>query len=403
MGIAQASSSGCTCKAQRAMILLSLLQLVFVCQRIDAFSTSPWSSTSTSREFTFITSNSRATSTSSSTLYAAKCSALPSGLSPFEKSVAKSLDVQGSFRKLAGPALEKAIAAGATQLELDFPPLIGGDQSKTQFDDFDNVSELNSNRDWCVQLLPTLSDKQRDIWFVLPDDKECELACTEWTGQRFRKAAKFTSIRAATCATAGDTGYTKAWGSSIASTVNKMTGGDGILADSSTLDDLDNDADDDVTSSSSSTSTGLRLHLVCQPGNGGPVEDWINVERLHKASTSASPPVTCIVNGALDKVRDGYYAAVFFPALARTVPFYKQFEAVFVLKPLSDKGLYGWLYRVYPEPWQVVLQTARQVQKGDETVVKVENTVALVSDKRPSYQEALKAMLATAANQNVKQ
>jgi hypothetical protein len=365
------------------MILLPLLQLLLACQRIDAFSTT-WSTTTT-------------TLPSASALYASKYSLLPPGLSPFEKSVAKGLDVQGSFRKLAAPAFEKAIRDGATRLELDFPPLMGGDKSKTQFDDFDNLQELNANRDWCAQFLPTLAGSgagsttsKRDIWFVLPDDKECELAKIEWTGQRYRQAAKFTSIRAATCATAGTDKYALAWGSSIASTVNKLQGGDGILADSSTLDNL-NDA---------ATATE-RLHLVCQPGNAGPVEDWINVERLHNAASTLSADkavVTCIVNGALDKVRDGYYAAVFFPALARTVPFYKQFQAVFVLKPVSDKGLYGWLFRVYPEPWQVILQTARPVRKGDETVMTVENTVALVSQDRPSYQEAVQAMLTAALN-----
>jgi hypothetical protein len=378
------------------MILLSLLQLLLACQRIDAFASTRWSGTS----------RSATTNTLPSALYASKnlqkYSSLPPGLSPFEKSVAKSLDVQGSFRKLAAPAFEQAIRDGATRLELEFPPLIGGDLSKTNFDDFDNVQELNANSDFCAQFLPTLAGSgagsstgsKRDIWFVLPDDKECELAKTEWTGQRFRKAAKFTSIRAATCATAGTNEFALAWGSSIASTFDKLKGGDGILADSSTLDDL-------TDAAATTTTTTERLHLVCQPGSGGPVEDWINVEKLHNAASSIladKTVVTCVVNGALDKVRDGYYAAVFFPALAATVPFYKQFQSVFFLKPVSDKGMYGWLYRVYPEPWQVILQTARPVQKGDETVMTVENTVALVSESRPSYQEAVQAMLTAALN-----
>jgi hypothetical protein len=136
------------------------------------------------------------------------------------------------------------------------------------------------------------------------------------------------------------------------------------------------------------------LYLVCQPGNGGPVEDWINVEKLAKAKPDA---ITCVVNGALDKVRDGYYPAFVFPALATTVPFYKNFEAAFFLKPISDKGVYGWIYRVYPEPWQVILQTARPQEKGGQSVVVVEETVALTSPRRPSYAEAVKALLATAS------
>lgn len=363
--------------SRQRMFLLSIIHAILLGNAVNAFS---------SPVVQRISIRHAVSTTRTTALQGAKYSALPQGISPFEKSLAKGLDVQGNFRKLAAPALEKAIQAGVTLVELDFPPLVGGDLSKTQFDDFDNVQELNANSDWCAQLLPDLATtgvlSKREVWFVLPDDKECELAKQEWTGQRFQGAARFTSIRAATISAAGESQYSKAWGSSIASTVNKMTGGDGILADSSTLDELDPAAD--------------RLHLVCQPGNGGPVEDWINTERLHKAS---SGQLTVVVNGALDKVRDGYYAAVFFPALAATVPFYKEFEPVLVLRPISAKGLYGWLFRVYPEPWQVVLQTARQSKKGDETVMTIENVVALVSETRPTYQQSVDAMLATAATQ----
>ena len=319
---------------------------------------------------------------------------LPKGLSPFEKSVSKSLDIQGTFRKLAQTALERALRDGQTQLELEFPPLAGGDQSKSQFDDFDNLSELDANRDWCAQLVPTLTKKTvKDVWFILPDDKECELTKQEWTGQRYRSACRFTSIRAALSRVLGEDNQdqmTLAWGTTLASTMNKwFQGGDGILADSSTLDELD-------------PTVSPRLHLVCQPGNGGPVEDWINVQTLHQRSNTLpqQQAPTCIVNGALDKVRDGYYPGVFFPALAATKSFYDDFEAVFWLKPIVDKGLYGWLYRVYPEPWQVILQTVQQQQEGRDgqpVRITVQDTVALVSETRPSYPQAVNAMVQAAA------
>jgi hypothetical protein len=336
-----------------------------------------------------------------SLLYASK---LPKGISPFEKSVAKGLDIQGEFRKIASKAILQAIKDGQTQLEIDFPPLLGGGSSKTAFDDFDNIQELNANRDWCVPLAPLIAASKQQQWLILPDDKECELAQKEWGGgQLFRRAAKFTSIRAALVQVAGEQKVTKAWGSTIAATFNKLSGGDGILADSRLLDDLSDAGDSEA-----------RLYLVCQPGNGGPVEDWINVEQLHRSSPRQT--VTCVVNGALDKVRDGYYPVLFFPALAKTVPFYRDFEAVFFLKPISDKGLYGWyvsgrfvscrscfqdvslhtyrLYRVYPEPWQVILQMPEQQQKGSQTVISVQEIVALTSTKRPSYSDAVQAMVA---------
>lgn len=295
---------------------------------------------------------------------------LPSGLSPFEKGASKSLNLQGTFRKLAASAIDKAVKNGERLVEVDFPPFIGG---KSQFDDYDNVSELDTNRDWCAQLVPMLSNQaaSKCTWLVLPDDKECELAAIEWTGQLYRSETKrFTSIRAACEATSGSL-VKKAWGSNLAETFNKLQGGDGVLADSTKLDTL--------------TLIDGRFQLICQPGNGGPVEDWINVEQLAQGEC-----ITCVVNGALDKVRDGYYPAIFFPALAKTTPFYKTFEPVFIAKPLNDKGFAGWLFRVYPEPWQVILQTARPDKNND---LKVINTVVLETTERPSYTEAVNALI----------
>jgi Domain of unknown function (DUF1995) len=361
-----------------------------------------------------------------------KCTPLPAGLSPFVKSQSKGLDLQGTFRKIATTALQRAVQdlSSSTKaiacFEVEFPPLIGsGDTaggSKSQFDDFDNISELNANADWCVQWAPlvntALGMKDDDnIWLVFPDDKECELAKKQWTGQRYRQAAKFTSIRAAVSAvtTASSSSqsktttsseplvFAKAWGSSFASAVNKMQGGDGILADSSTLDELN-------VSNNGKNDKSKRLHIVCQPGNGGPVEDWINVQTLHTSSSNTNNDgvMTCIVNGALDKVRDGYYPALFFPALAKaSQSFYQESAAkvqtVFYLKPITDKGLYGWLFYVYGEPWQVVLQTATQKQDrdGGSTVrTVVQDTIALLSAKRPTYQQAVQALVKTALTMN---
>ena len=55
-------------------------------------------------------------------------SPLPEGISPFEKSISKSIDVQANFRKQAKPAVDAAISDGIKLMEIEFPPLIGGDQ-----------------------------------------------------------------------------------------------------------------------------------------------------------------------------------------------------------------------------------------------------------------------------------
>lgn len=333
-----------------------------------------------------------------------KLSSLPRDISPFEKSAAKGRDLQGDFRKIAEVAINAALRDGKTRLEIEFPPLLGGDKSKSQFDDFDNVQELNMNRDWCVQLLPSLATSGAEagttgkaggrIWFILPDLKEVELCKDEWKGQRYQQAASYTSIEAVAAhySTGGaknnaEEGYSKPWGATFAGAVNQLLGGEsgdsGLLGNKGALDDLD--------------AASAWLHLVCQPGNGGPVEDWINVKALHEnaADITGSVVPTCVVNGALDKVRDGYYAPFIFPKLAKTFDFYRSFESAFFLKPVSDKGVYGWLFRVYPEPWQVVLQ--RPVRNPKNDILVVEDTVALVSDARPSYSECVQALVTTAA------
>ena len=332
----------------------------------------------------FSTSLHKAKDTSFSTTttsLSASLSPLPKDISPFEKSSSKSRDIQGEFRQIAEKAVKTAIADGVKQIEIEFPPLLGGSLSKSQFDDFDNVQELNENRDWCIQFMINLLNT-KPVWFILPDLKEVELAKEEWTGKRYRDAAVWSSIEAVTDHYS-DGSYAKPWGATFASGMSSLLGGSngdaGLLGDQNALDQLEGSAG---------------LHLVCQPGNGGPVEDWVNVEAIHKSSGGDIP--TCVVNGALDKVRDGYYPGVVFPKLAKSFPFYRNFEATFFLKPISDKGVYGWVYRVYPEQWQVYLQVP--FQKNGQVLV--EDRLALVSESRPSYAEAVNALLA-AANKEV--
>lgn len=314
-----------------------------------------------------------------------KLSKLPTGISPFEKDLSKSLDIQGMIRTTACKAIDIALNNDNINLiEIDFPSLIGGYLSKTQFDDYDNVQELNANRDWCIQITPIIQKtikSSTSIWFILPDDKEVELAKDTWKGQIYTKSCKMTSIRAVCellLSRSNDSTYRKTWGSSIASTMNKFMGGDGILGDSNSLD-------------KTLSITENRINLFCQPGNGGPVEDWINVRAIHETNSEQIQP-TIVVNGSLDKVRDGYYPSIFFPALSKTISFYKQFTFVYCLKPITYQNLYGWLYRVYPEPYQVILQ--RTIVKNDR--IEVKETIALVSNDRPTYQEIINALTNTA-------
>merc|ERR1712129_296342 len=89
------------------------------------------------------------------------------------------------------------------------------------------------------------------------------------------------------------------------------------------------------------------LQVVVQPGDGGPIEDWLNLELLRKDGT----PMVCL-NGALDKVTSGYYSNFLNPKLAKCAErFFSKFEPVYFCKPLGAGR--GWLFRVSPEPWQL--------------------------------------------------
>lgn len=111
--------------------------------------------------------------------------------------------------------------------------------------------------------------------------------------------------------------------------------------------------------------------------------DWINVELLERDNSTL-----VVVNGQLDRVRGGYYNSFIFPKIGQVAErFYRKFEPIFCLKPLSDKGCGGWLYRVYPEPWQVVLQ---QKADGDG------GFLAATFPERPTYADAIQALVQAA-------
>ena len=164
----------------------------------------------------------------SSSLYTlSKLTPLPQGISPFQKSQAKSLDVQGELRRLANLAMEEAIKNSQHKLlEIEFPSLIGGARSKTQFDDFDNIQELDANRDWAVEFASsflnnkdTIQFKDGKTWLIFADTKECEIAKKEWPGQRYRKVT-CTTIEAATEYTSDV--YESPWGATMSKMVNTI-------------------------------------------------------------------------------------------------------------------------------------------------------------------------------------
>ena len=86
------------------------------------------------------------------------------------------------------------------------------------------------------------------------------------------------------------------------------------------------------------------------------------------------------------KLKGGAYPRLLFPKLADAVDrFVLDAETLVYLKPIGDKGKAGWLWRVYPEPWQLVAQG----RTSDATVA--------TYDARPAYKDAIAALLAAPA------
>ena len=67
------------------------------------------------------------------------------------------------------------------------------------------------------------------------------------------------------------------------------------------------------------------------------------------------------LNGGLDKVTSGYYSNFLNPELGKCSDrFFTRFEQVYYLKPIGSGR--GWLFRVYPEPWQLYRTTREDIE-----------------------------------------
>ena len=109
---------------------------------------------------------------------------LPPHLSPYDPS-GDGRATRSAILRGVDSAISGALEAGETTIEIEFPPLLtlSGSKRKTQFDDFDNLSELDANKDFTIELLTLNREalrRERDCWLLYPDLKELETSKTEW-------------------------------------------------------------------------------------------------------------------------------------------------------------------------------------------------------------------------------
>ena len=220
------------------------------------------------------------------------------------------------------------------------------------------VQILNWNRDWCMaSMQPLAGELDGELWLAFPDRKELELAREEWPGAAYAKAT-LTTLEDAAEVLSGSSD--QAWGAAFARAAEGLLGTSNLGSKPETA-----------------GAPAPQVVVAVQPGDGGPLEDWLNLERCQP-----SDGLLVSVNGAFDKLRGGFYPRPLFPKLAECVDrFVVDAEALVVLKNVADKGRAGWLFRVYPEPWQLFAQ-------GKEASLLLETY-----QDRPAYNDCVATLL----------
>lgn len=281
---------------------------------------------------------------------------LPRGIGPYEVSGGTRSRPRSALMPAALRAINAAVSAGVAVGEVEFPPLLG---EKTAFDDVDNVQILDANRDWASECLtPLAADLGGKLWVAYPDRKELELAREAWPGAAYN-VATLTTVEDAAERLSGASAA--AWGAAFAAAAEKLSGANLLGAAPDT-----------------SGAPAPTVLLAVQPGEGGPVEDWLNLEKCGAADGA----LVVSLNGAFDKLRGGAYPRLLFPKLADCVDrFVVGAEPLVYLKPLAEKGNAGWLFRVYPEKWQLHAQG------------RTETELVATYDARPTFAVANDALL----------
>jgi hypothetical protein len=280
---------------------------------------------------------------------------LPPGINAYEVAAGTRNRPAEALAPVALRAIAAAREANVKLGEIEFPALLG---EKTAYDDVDNVQILNWNRDWCMaSMQPLAGELDGELWLAFPDRKELELAREEWPGAAYAKAT-LTTLEDAAEVLSGSSD--QAWGAAFARAAEGLLGTSNLGAKPETT-----------------TAPAPQVVVAVQPGDGGPLEDWLNLERCQP-----SDGLLVSVNGAFDKLRGGFYPRPLFPKLAECVDrFVVDAEALVVLKNVADKGRAGWLFRVYPEPWQLFAQ-------GKEASLLLETY-----DDRPAYRDLVATLL----------
>jgi hypothetical protein len=164
--------------------------------------------------------------------------------------------------------------------------------------DLSVTETLDTTRDFALQYINSIGKQYgKDLWVLFPDSKELQLGRKVW----------------------GNTFFT-------------MTSIEGAMKQ---------------------RETEPKLLIALSPGFN--VEEWIE---LAKWNLDTAPLI--VINGNLDRLRQGYYPGLFYPGLARvTNSFYSKAVQIFFLQPVSISGdrFAGFTARAYPGEWETLLKS----------------------------------------------
>lgn len=101
--------------------------------------------------------------------------------------------------------------------------------------------------------------------------------------------------------------------------------------------------------------TSPQIIVAVNPGFN--VEEWIALAELQQCSGFSCPLV--VINGNLDRLRNGYYPRFFYPKLFQvTQSFYQKFETAFNIRPIALGGdrYAAWVTKSYPNKWLLLVK-----------------------------------------------
>jgi len=205
---------------------------------------------------------------------------------------------ESKILSLAIENCKKCLEAENSLIEIEFPPSRKSDIS---------VSEtLAQNRVFVRQFVKSWSTLGKSLWVLFPDNKEANLAKSDPN-----------------------------WGSNekLPFTVTSL--------------------ESVVKMKESEMDSSLLPKLIISVNPGFNVEEWIQLSKI-----KFNAP-TIVVNGNLDRLRNGYYPWFFYPELTSvSKTYYSKASQALFLSPIAVRGdrFAAWLTKVYVAPWQVLLR-----------------------------------------------